>query len=126
MKAVEFERVQRPSPFIVGLIFLQGLQVCISGFCADMRIMPHSKTYTVYLIVNQVGRRYIGLSECIFKRLDDHNNGRSFYTAKYRPWKLVWNSLPLTLSEARKLENLLKKQKGGVGLDSLLKKHRGS
>jgi putative endonuclease len=126
MKAVEFERVQRPSPFIVGLIFLQGLQVCISCFCSDMRIMPYSKTYTVYLIVNQVGRRYIGLSECIFKRLDDHNNGRSFYTAKYRPWKLVWNSLPLTLSEARKLENLLKKQKGGVGLDSLLKKHRGS
>jgi putative endonuclease len=112
--------------FVVGLVFLQVLQVCISGFCADVRIMPDSKTYTVYLIVNQAGRRYIGLSECIFKRLDDHNKGRSVYTAKYRPWKLVWNSLPLTLREARKLENLLKKQKGGVGLEALLNKHRGS
>ncbi|MCF7667329.1 MAG: GIY-YIG nuclease family protein [Akkermansiaceae bacterium] len=91
--------------------------------------MRETKTFTVYLIINEVGRRYIGLSECIFKRMDDHNNGRSTYTAKHRPWKLVWkvwNSPPLTLTEARKLENLLKKQKGGVGLDSLLKKHRGS
>ena len=88
--------------------------------------MSDAKTYTVYLIANEAGRRYIGLSECILRRLVDHNNGRSIYTAKYRPWKLVWNSLPLTLTEARMLENLLKKQKGGVGLKSLLKKHRGS
>lgn len=101
---------------------------CVLFFCADTdtQIMRETKTFTVYLIINEVGRRYIGLSECIFKRMDDHNNGRSTYTAKHRPWKLVWYSPSLTLTEARKLENLLKKQKGGVGLDSLLKKHRGS
>jgi predicted GIY-YIG superfamily endonuclease len=82
--------------------------------------MADAESFTVYLIINKAGRRYIGLSECILKRIDDHNNGRSTYTAKHRPWKLVWNSPPLTLTEARKLENLLKKQKGGVGLEYLL------
>ncbi|HUL51766.1 MAG TPA: GIY-YIG nuclease family protein, partial [Opitutaceae bacterium] len=53
-------------------------------------------------------------------RLGDHNAGISKWTAKYRPWHLIWTSFPLTLSSARKLENLLKRQKGGVGLGALL------
>ena len=31
------------------------------------------------------------------------------------PWLLVWKSEPLALGEARKLENLLKRQNGGAG-----------
>jgi predicted GIY-YIG superfamily endonuclease len=48
-------------------------------------------------------------------RLLQHNEGISKWTAKHRPWILVWQSDELGLSEARKLENLLKRQKGGNG-----------
>jgi putative endonuclease len=79
--------------------------------------------YRVYVIKNDMGRRYIGLSDDIPRRLGDHNAGVSKWTAKYRPWCLVWTSIPLALSAARKLENLLKRQKGGIGLQPLLNQH---
>ena len=72
-------------------------------------------TYQVDVIQNSEGRFYIGLSEDITKRLEDHNTGVSKWT-KYRgPWKLVWQSEAQSLTEARKLENRLKAQKGGDG-----------
>ncbi|PAW69720.1 MAG: hypothetical protein B9S30_04210 [Verrucomicrobiia bacterium Tous-C5FEB] len=85
MKAVEFERVQRPSP----LWGIDNYTECVL-FLVRRRtqsIMADAESFTVYLIINKAGRRYIGLSECILKRIDDHNNGRSTYTAKHRPWK---------------------------------------
>ena len=84
------------------------------------------KRYRVYLIKNGNGRRYIGLSEDVHKRLRDHNAGRSKWTAKYGPWELDWTSDEMSLGEARKLENRLKRQKGGVGLEQLLQQYRGS
>jgi len=85
-----------------------------------------AKSYQVYVIQNESGRRYIGLSENVERRLCDHNEGKSNYTSKYRPWRLIWTSHQLSLTDARKLENLLKRQKGGAGLSPLLEKHRGS
>ena len=70
----------------------------------------------VYVLRNPQGRCYIGLSEDVNVRLGQHNAGLSQWTAKFRPWTLVWTSAPLTLSDARRLENLLKRQKGGAGL----------
>jgi len=72
-------------------------------------------TYRVYVLENPAGRHYIGLSEDVVARLAQHNAGESKWTAKYRPWKLVWQSEVLDLSAARKLENLLKRQKAGTG-----------
>jgi putative endonuclease len=77
--------------------------------------------YRVYLLQNATGLRYIGISEDVMRRLDDHNRGKSRWTKSRGPWELNWQSRPLSLTEARKLENLLKRQKGGNGLDPLLK-----
>jgi putative endonuclease len=71
--------------------------------------------YRVYVLQNSVGSFYIGLSEDIAVRLAQHNAGVSKWTKSRGPWGLVWSSDPLSLSEARKLENLLKRQKGGAG-----------
>jgi predicted GIY-YIG superfamily endonuclease len=71
--------------------------------------------YRVYVLRNPDGRHYIGLSEDVAKRLVQHNAGESKWTAKHRPWELLWQSMPMSLSEARKFENLLKRQKRGVG-----------
>ncbi len=80
-------------------------------------------SYQTYLIVNESGRRYIGISADVAQRLADHNAGISKWTAKYRPWSLQWTSGQMSLSDARKLENLLKRQKGGKGLQPLLDLH---
>ncbi|MBV9878837.1 MAG: GIY-YIG nuclease family protein [Verrucomicrobia bacterium] len=76
--------------------------------------------YRVYLLRNAIGLRYIGISEDVLRRLNDHNAGKSGWTKSRGPWQLVWQSRALSLTEARKLENLLKRQKGGQGLESLL------
>ena len=72
--------------------------------------------YQVYVLRNPQGRLYIGISDDIDRRLDQHNDGVSHWTASRGPWEGVWKSEPLILTEARKLENHLKRQKGGAGL----------
>ncbi|QIF03491.1 GIY-YIG nuclease family protein [Roseimicrobium sp. ORNL1] len=71
--------------------------------------------YKVYVVQNEEGRFYIGVSEDVLKRLEDHNNGVSKWTRYRGPWKLIWQSEELSLGDARKLENELKRQKGGAG-----------
>ena len=71
--------------------------------------------YQVYVIQNPAGRFYIGLTEDVELRLQQHNEGISKWTRTRGPWNLVWTSSHMSLGEARKLENLLKKQKGGSG-----------
>ena len=75
--------------------------------------------YRVYILRNPQNRHYIGLSEDVSVRLEQHNSGGSKWTAKYRPWSLIWQSGELSLTDARKLENQLKRQKGGRGLYQL-------
>ena len=76
--------------------------------------------YQVYVLENSAGRFYIGLSEDVSLRLEQHNQGVSKWTRHRGPWVLVWTSGAMTLSEARKLENRLKRQKGGIGLKRLI------
>jgi putative endonuclease len=71
--------------------------------------------YQVYVLRNPAGRLYIGITENVSVRLRQHNAGESKWTAKFRPWELLWTSTSLPLGDARKLENLLKRQKGGDG-----------
>jgi putative endonuclease len=78
------------------------------------------QSYQVYVLINPTGRRYVGLSEDVARRLEQHNAGGSKWTAKYRPWRLLWTSERLSLGDARRLENRLKRQKGGIGLQQIL------
>ncbi len=76
--------------------------------------------YRVYLIENLTG-----ISDDVERRVRDHNEGKSKWTKSRGPWRLVWISLPQSfLGEARKLENRLKRQKGGAGLHPLLDQFR--
>jgi putative endonuclease len=71
--------------------------------------------YRVYVIQNREGRFYIGISDDVNRRLDEHNSGISKWTKGKGPWSLAWTSEAQSLSEARKLENRLKRMKGGEG-----------
>jgi putative endonuclease len=84
--------------------------------------------YQVYVIKNTAGKLYIGLSENVRIRLQQHNEGVSQWTRYRGLWRLVWTSQQLSLAEACKLEKRLKRQKGGVGFEYLtgLRKSSGS
>ena len=44
-----------------------------------------------------------------------HNEGLSRWTARYRPWTLVYTCKFADYTAARKFENELKRHKGGLG-----------
>jgi putative endonuclease len=71
--------------------------------------------YRVYILQNREGRFYVGLSDDVPRRMREHNKGRSQWTKGRGPWNLVWQSEELTLTDARKLENRLKRQGRGKG-----------
>ena len=82
--------------------------------------------YRVYVIQNHEGKFYIGVSDDVARRVEQHNSGQSRWTKGRGPWTIVWQSDELSLSEARKLENRLKRQKGGHGLFHLVGVRRPS
>ena len=70
---------------------------------------------SVYIIENTAGCWYIGCTTDLDQRLMDHNTGISTWTRYRGPWTLVWHREVSTISEARKLENMLKRQGRGEG-----------
>jgi len=48
--------------------------------------------YYVYIIqsIKFPKRFYTGFTESVNARIIDHNNGKSSYTRKYRPWNLIY------------------------------------
>jgi len=80
-----------------------------------------STAYCVYILSNKEGRHYIGLTSDVSRRLTQHNAGISRWTRDKGPWALDWVSNTMSLSEATRLERLLKRQKGGGGLENVKK-----
>ena len=68
--------------------------------------------YFVYLLQSQVDFTfYVGYSNNPDLRLVRHNSGRSRYTSKKRPWKIVYLEKYDTKREALIRERFLKKQR---------------
>src|SRR5262249_15178766 len=84
-------------------------------------VADRNSLYRVYVIKNPEGKLYIGLSEDMVARLSEHNAGVSKWTRHRGPWIFAWQSELMNLSEARKLENRLKRQEGGRGFYRLTK-----
>ena len=82
--------------------------------------------YRVYVIQSGEGRFYIGLSDDVVRRVKQHNRGQSRWTKGRGPWKIVWQSEELSLTDARKLENRLKRQGRGKGFYAITGLHRSS
>ncbi len=70
--------------------------------------------YYVYIIqsVNVPDKFYTGFSEDVFGRLEDHNSGKSVYTNKFKPWKLLYYSAFLDKKKALAFEAYLKTASG--------------
>jgi len=68
--------------------------------------------FFVYILQSQFDQSfYIGYTRNITQRLGEHNSGKSRYTSKKIPWKLVYTERFTTKTEALKRERFLKKQR---------------
>jgi putative endonuclease len=72
------------------------------------------KPYFVYVLWSSSAKSfYIGISEDPDKRLLQHNEGLSRWTARHRPWIVVHVERFPGYRAARQRENQLKRQKSG-------------
>ena len=70
--------------------------------------------YYIYILYSEkYDKYYVGLTNDLERRLDEHNSGlKSNFTSKYRPWKLIKAfEVGDSLGLARKIENFIKRQK---------------
>jgi predicted GIY-YIG superfamily endonuclease len=82
--------------------------------------------YRVYILQNHAGKFYIGLSNDVARRVAQHNTGQSRWTEGQGHWTIVWQSEEWLLTDARKLENRLKRQGRGKGFYAITGLQRGS
>jgi len=77
--------------------------------------------YIVYILISEhhPDRAYIGLTEDISRRLDEHNANKSSYSRKYGPWELVTY---ITFSQKKKAVEFERYLKSGSGF-AFMKKH---
>lgn len=77
--------------------------------------------FFTYVLKSQDGSYYIGHTNDLDRRLREHNQGDSTYTAMNSgPWHIIYKKEFLTRGDAMKHENLLKRQKGGDGFYSII------
>jgi putative endonuclease len=68
--------------------------------------------YTYVLYSEKFDELYVGQTSKLQKRIIDHNEGKSRFTRKYIPWKLIHYEEFQTRSLAMKREKELKSHKG--------------
>ena len=68
--------------------------------------------FFVYIIFSEkLNRYYVGHTEDIVVRLNQHNSGFSSFTAKAKDWKLVYSEIFKTREAAHKREREIKAKK---------------
>jgi len=73
--------------------------------------------FWVYILENPGGRLYVGSTDDLPRRVAEHNDpdrARSKYTAKHRPWTLVWAESHSTRSDAVQRERFIKSRKSAA------------
>jgi len=70
-------------------------------------------TYHVYILQNCQGKFYVGLSDNVARRIEQHNAGKSRWTKGPGPWSIVWQSgmLSLRREEIRTLAQKTKRRR---------------
>jgi putative endonuclease len=81
--------------------------------------------YFVYLLENNIGRHYIGITTDPIRRLAEHNCGNTKSTRPFRPWKIIYTEQFLTRQDACKREWHLKHPAGYLEKLDIIKKFGG-
>lgn len=79
--------------------------------------------FYVYILKNlKTAKFYIGHSDDVVQRLDEHNRGLSGYTRSGRPWELVYTEEYGTRGAAMRRETEIKNRKSRKYIASLVGK----
>jgi putative endonuclease len=77
--------------------------------------------YSVYILQSQIsGKYYIGSSENPQRRLVFHNSVEKGFTARYRPWEIVYTKEFSDKHLAQVAERKIKSWKSRIMIDKLL------
>ncbi|MDO8498382.1 MAG: GIY-YIG nuclease family protein [bacterium] len=69
--------------------------------------------YIVYVLSSTLlSRSYVGFTNDLERRLEEHNKGKSYYASRYAPWKIIYTEEVSDYKEARKREKYLKSASG--------------
>ena len=79
--------------------------------------------YVYILYSSEFDIFYYGQTKNLLKRLKDHNDGKSAFTKKYRPWELFAFKKVGDRKEAMKLEKMLKNLKAKSKITDFITKH---
>ena len=80
--------------------------------------------YYVYIIESLLRNElYIGFTNDLRRRLDEHNSGSSIATKRYIPWKLIYYEACLDKKDATRREKYMKTSQGRRLLKRRLKEY---
>jgi putative endonuclease len=78
-------------------------------------------SYFLYILRSQTGERYyVGSSSDPTRRLEFHNSTERGFTARYRPWRIVYTAAFETREEARRAERRVKAWKSRRMIEELI------
>jgi len=69
--------------------------------------------YFVYVLSSTVTKKtYVGSTNDLGRRLLEHNKGKSYFTKRYIPWKIIYTEEFDSMLAARQREKYLKSRSG--------------
>jgi putative endonuclease len=77
--------------------------------------------YYVYILLLSNKQFYIGYTNNLKRRLNEHKSGKDKFTKKYLPIKLIFCEVFCNEKDARKRERYFKTNKGKFALKAILK-----
>jgi putative endonuclease len=78
--------------------------------------------YYIYVLESLIDKSwYIGRTNNIKRRIKEHNTGKSIYTNKKRPWKIIYIEGYLIFDDAKGREKYLKSGAGRLRLKEQMK-----
>jgi len=77
--------------------------------------------YTYVLMSLKDGKKYVGYTDDLRRRLKQHNSGKSFSTKSRMPFKLIYYEACLNKDAAKRRERFFKQTKGREFITKRLK-----
>lgn len=69
--------------------------------------------YTVYVLISkELSKTYVGQTDNFERRLKEHNDGKSLFSRRYKPWSLFYKEEIESLIAATNREKYLKSAAG--------------
>ena len=77
--------------------------------------------YWIYILKSiNYEKTYVGLTNNLQRRLKEHNNGKSNYTNKFKPWRIIYTEEAENLTNARAREKYFKSASGRKKIKKIL------